>query len=510
MLDFRPLRVPAFVGASFVATAFPFMLAGILWPEGLHANAAFFFWPAAGVNLGLALLWSKRLCLLIPLNGLLAVLLLRQPLLPSITGALLNMAEAWIAATLLAAAPPLSRQLDRPRTVLRLAAVSLLTGLLTGTGYTGILVSIGAVPAARAGASILSTAMANACGVMFLTPLILSLDRTRAHPTGSLRRHALWLPLALATGTLAFSGVYSNSINYVFLVFPLMMFAAATQPFSLLPRMLCVLMATVYLALGLHAGKFPSSQTTEIIWFLQAAGWTLAATSLLLGALIAEIRRQEAALRQHEQDLLEGKLMLEREQLRTLRYQITPHFLFNSLNSIYAVIPPALSVPRQMLLALASFFRSTLEPADRDLIPLHREIKRLQEYLQIETTRFGEDLHTAFHIDPGLHDQPVPPFLLQPLAENALKHGLEKNPGPFHLTLTAQPEPGNFFSVEVANTAPWFPAADPGHPGFGLENVRKRIRLASANRGSLDILADAHTTRVRVRLPLNIPAPETP
>jgi LytS/YehU family sensor histidine kinase len=120
-----------------------------------------------------------------------------------------------------------------------------------------------------------------------------------------------------------------------------------------------------------------------------------------------------------------GLEILAREaELKALRAQIDPHFLFNSLNSISALTTADPSGARRMCLLLADFFRSSVRLASRDMVPLSDEIAMVRQYLEIEKVRFGSRLETAIAMEPECESCPVPPLILQPLVENAVRHGI--------------------------------------------------------------------------------------
>jgi LytS/YehU family sensor histidine kinase len=245
----------------------------------------------------------------------------------------------------------------------------------------------------------------------------------------------------------------------------------------MLPRLLFLIMLAVYGSLILHAQDFPSGEIEEIIWFIQSVTWTLIVTCLMLGALIAENQRHERNVLQKEKGLLESQFSLERAQLTTLRYQLNPHFLFNSLNSISAVIPPNLKQPRKMISHLTSYFRSTLELPEGELISVAHEIERLQQYLEIEKVRYGDLLQLSVKIDPEVRDQKIPFFLLQPLVENAVRHGIEAAQDCFLLEIRAFLGEQGFFILEVENPGFWQEDPERERAGIGLENVKKRLDL---------------------------------
>ncbi|MBM4167814.1 MAG: sensor histidine kinase [Ignavibacteria bacterium] len=127
-----------------------------------------------------------------------------------------------------------------------------------------------------------------------------------------------------------------------------------------------------------------------------------------------------------ERRSLESMMHAQGAELRALRAQINPHFLFNSLNSISALIPENPTAAREMTILLSDFFRNSLRLGNREKIALIDELNLVSQYLQIEQIRFGSRLTVIWNIDERLHGVLIPPLLLQPLVENAVKHGISR------------------------------------------------------------------------------------
>lgn len=210
------------------------------------------------------------------------------------------------------------------------------------------------------------------------------------------------------------------------------------------------------------------------------------------------------ASRQAERTQLEIQVLARDAELRALRTQIDPHFLFNSLNSISALVSVDPVRARQMCVLLANMLRSSLRLGARQRISLREEAGLVQEYLEIERLRFGERLRTEIRIDPGLEVQDVPPLLLQPLVENSITHGIAHLLEGGHVLVEARRN-GSHLVLVVEN------ARDPATPrragsGTGLENVRKRLRLSFGGRANLQLHESDERFRVEVTLPMEGPA----
>jgi signal transduction histidine kinase len=197
---------------------------------------------------------------------------------------------------------------------------------------------------------------------------------------------------------------------------------------------------------------------------------------------------------------------LAQAELRALRAQIHPHFLFNTLNSIASLIPSNPRAAEEMTTRLADVFRHALRASEREWTPLGDELAFLRDYLGIERVRFGDRLAVEERIAPGLDAVPVPSLILQPLVENAVRHAIAARPAGGRLVIAARAE-GDRLLLEVVDDGPGFDPAQlderAGTGGFGLFAVRERLRAA----GFADALAidsaPGRATCVRVTLPLD-------
>jgi signal transduction histidine kinase len=199
----------------------------------------------------------------------------------------------------------------------------------------------------------------------------------------------------------------------------------------------------------------------------------------IVAARTEDLRRNNlelARLHAIERDeKLAARLDEEKARLEMLRYQLNPHFLYNSLASIAGTAlgnPPA---TRTMAQRLADFCRLTLTRVDGGET-LREELRLLQSYLAIEQARWGESLQIGIEVADETLDRRVPTFLLLPLLENAIKHGGETTRGTLRLRLAVRGSPGGGLVIEVANSGRWDPAVrHPHSTGIGLENLRRRL-----------------------------------
>ena len=197
----------------------------------------------------------------------------------------------------------------------------------------------------------------------------------------------------------------------------------------------------------------------------------------------AELARQNTELvrlnRLELDEKISARLAEEKARLEVLRYQLNPHFLFNTLASISAALPPGASMPRTMIERLAEFCRLTLHrPDGRDWTTVGEEVQLLRSYLEIERSRWGDLLEITIACDPDLDAERLPHFLLLPLVENALKYGRATSPDRVALRLSGARDAEGWLVFTVANTGTWVEPAGQktvATLGIGLDNLRERL-----------------------------------
>ena len=167
--------------------------------------------------------------------------------------------------------------------------------------------------------------------------------------------------------------------------------------------------------------------------------------------------------------------MVREAELNMLKSQINPHFLFNSLNSASALTLSDPAAAREMIIRLSEFLRYSLKLADREFNPLKEEIDNVKRYLGIEKVRFGSRMKFKIDVPGDCENRPVPYLILQPLIENALKHGVYESTETVTILMKCRIE-GDMLSIRISNN---FDSGSPGRSGtgIGLKNVRERLRL---------------------------------
>jgi sensor histidine kinase YesM len=200
-----------------------------------------------------------------------------------------------------------------------------------------------------------------------------------------------------------------------------------------------------------------------------------------------------------ERHILEMQTLARVAELRALRAQIQPHFLFNSLNSISALTTSDPPRAREMSVRLADFFRKTLRLSPSAGVPLADEIALVDDFLAIEHVRLGDRLRIRQTVDPDALQCTIPPLILQPLVENAIKHGIAQlvEGGEIVISVSRQ---GSRLSLIVENPC------DPDRPrpaasGVGLDNVGTRLSSTYGTDARLDVLNNGTTFRAALSLP---------
>jgi hypothetical protein len=190
-------------------------------------------------------------------------------------------------------------------------------------------------------------------------------------------------------------------------------------------------------------------------------------------------------------------------QLQMLRYQLNPHFLFNSLNSIRALVEEDKKKAKSMITELSEFLRYSLVSRNFSDVPLRDELEAMQHYFAIEKTRYEEKLEVKFNIDPEANDFPVLSFLLHPVFENAIKYGMKSSKLPLKVVLNAEVKDSGLI-IRISNTGKWLEPEilqkNSAGTGTGLNNVRQRLANAFPNKHTFDIVYNEEEVTVRIEI----------
>jgi two-component system, LytTR family, sensor histidine kinase AlgZ len=197
----------------------------------------------------------------------------------------------------------------------------------------------------------------------------------------------------------------------------------------------------------------------------------------------------------------EARLSASQAELRALKAQINPHFLYNSLNSISALTSLDPSRARQMCIQLSEFLRQTLGLSDRDRVPLELELDLVRRYLAIEQTRFGSRLVIEEDIAAECLPDKIPALILQPLVENAIVHGISGVVDNGLLRLIARHGNSSMLAITIENS---FDADSPqkSRHGFGLTSIRRRLETEYGTRAKLTVSSEDSRFRAELLLPV--------
>jgi len=194
--------------------------------------------------------------------------------------------------------------------------------------------------------------------------------------------------------------------------------------------------------------------------------------------------------------------LAQKAQFQMLRYQLNPHFLFNSLNSIKALVEEDKNAAKQMITELSDFLRYSLKDKDIAFRPLKEELDALKLYLSIEKKRFEEKIQISYDIKDEAYNKQVLNFLIHPIIENAIKYGMKTSALPLEIKIKSFVE-NNFLVIEICNSGKWLEwgdAEDRHGTGTGLENVKKRLENAYLNDYRFEISKEENRVCVKIAM----------
>lgn len=306
--------------------------------------------------------------------------------------------------------------------------------------------------------------------------------------------------------------------------------ALATPWVIALARRHPVVRGATWRALGLHLATFAAISVVAEAWsaMLQVAfnpwgnrrwptfwdTWSITLLYQVLIFLIAYVliltityvmdSRENMARQQTETARLNEELT--RAQLSALRRQMDPHFMFNTLNSIAGLVRDRRhDAAVSMIVGLSEFLRRSSADSHRSQVTLAEEVEYLQRYVDIQAVRFGERLRFSVDIPPALLEAQVPNLLLQPLVENAIKHGVATRVAGGRVRVVVQRRGGELH-LAVYNDGPEFPDDWQTTGGVGLSNLRTRLQILYGDAADLRVQPDAEGVEVVVVLPLKVDA----
>jgi hypothetical protein len=208
-----------------------------------------------------------------------------------------------------------------------------------------------------------------------------------------------------------------------------------------------------------------------------------------------EITERVESLRRQEMNRL-----VSQAELRALQSQINPHFLFNALNTLYGTIPREAGGARRMVLNLAEIFRYFLQ-SNKTFVPLAQEMEIVRAYLEVEQLRLGNRLRIEIHMDQAALDVPIPVLSVQPLVENAIKHGVAQRSEPGYVYIRGE-LCGEELRILVEDSGSSV-VPDTTGAGVGLQNLRRRLEICYGPAADLRLTANPEKTTVALCIPLS-------
>ncbi len=266
--------------------------------------------------------------------------------------------------------------------------------------------------------------------------------------------------------------------------------------------LMAVSVAAILNLLVLYGTTYPVIYGEEIDWSRISSGrfiWSFIDTSSVVGIAIGiKYFRLRLSSLEREKQLIEEKLQSE---LRFLRAQTNPHFLFNVLNSIYALARKKDDRTEETVLRLSKLLRFMIYECNATFIPLQKEVQMIQDYLKLEEVRFHDKVTLSFteELDDSTYE--IPPLLLLPLVENAFKHGISESRGKGEVRVGLKAQQGQL-TFTVVNSIEEPVVVKGNNSGLGLQNLRRQLSLLYPDQHQLAINATNQHFHVNVSLNL--------
>jgi signal transduction histidine kinase len=252
--------------------------------------------------------------------------------------------------------------------------------------------------------------------------------------------------------------------------------------------------------------NFPGWPNYVLLSYLTQLDWLLMTYLFLIGVAHALAYRRESEARALNASQLETRLV--EAQLQALQRQLHPHFLFNTLNTVSGLIRTDPDAADTMIDRLGDLLRMTLNKSNVQEVSLKEELEVLQTYVEIERTRFGDRLAIDLRVPSGTLDAQVPSLVLQPLVENAIRHGIAPHARPGRITVSAERENGDLV-LQVLDNGDGLPPERliALNRGVGLENTRARLTHLYRDRFEFTFSNLDRGFRVLIRIPFAVHVP---
>jgi len=275
----------------------------------------------------------------------------------------------------------------------------------------------------------------------------------------------------------------------------------ASAFFIILIGMACGMLIGHLMAAFILQQSFPTFMWGWEKEFLKTIGFWLA-LSIAIGYFFyskARIKISKEIIQQERINRLSSEKEALEANLRLLQAQIEPHFLFNTLSNVLSLIDTDQAKGKSMLVDLIHYMRTSLSRTLPEATTLDQELNMIKAYLNIQKIRMGERLRFTIELPEAVRQHPFPPMLLQPLVENAVKHGLEPAIEGGEITIKVVEE-NSLIRIEVQDTGNGFSSYETA--GVGITNVRERIRLLYGDKGRLILQAnDPHGVKAIIEVP---------
>lgn len=206
--------------------------------------------------------------------------------------------------------------------------------------------------------------------------------------------------------------------------------------------------------------------------------------------------------RKQQLDTLQLEALVKELELQTIKAHINPHFIFNSLNSIRAMVDENPQRARKAITELSNILRSSMQVEKMEMVPFEKELYIVKDYLALENMRFEDRLKTEYDIDEDTLDQPVPPMMLQTLVENAIKHGISKQISGGVIRIISDFK-GDYHELAVQNTGSLNVFVN--DEGFGIPSTNNRLSLLYGDKARFEIKQiSSLLVEAKVLIPVNI------
>jgi two-component system LytT family sensor kinase len=265
---------------------------------------------------------------------------------------------------------------------------------------------------------------------------------------------------------------------------------------------------------------FLSSVYNENFFFNLPNGFLCYVTILLAGTYHRHHQEEELKISRLKAELAQAQLQMTQAQLQALKMQLQPHFLFNTLNSVSSMMDEDVEAAEEMLARLGDFLRLTLDNAGAQEVTLQEELEFLRSYLEIERLRFSDRLTVQIEAEPETYEALVPNLILQPIVENAIRHGFMARVGHGRIEIHARRD-NEWLRLEVKDNGPGLQTDGPEQRparglGFKLTRerlerlyaTRQRFQLADAPGGGLQVCLEIPYRLASAAPPADVPAAE--